>query len=144
MRLASHVLRVKNVVFKGQVFVVWIDIPAIETCILVEIDLQVCIFARKVGFTGPKVYLFSYFAVCWMGRVDHVGTRRFSWRRELCVFLLGNAIRSHFFLRNAGVTIFFFNGTVACCKKPSYFFLSFIFWQSLRYFLYFFHLFICV
>ena len=100
-------LRVKNVVFKGQVFVVWIDISAIETCILVEIDLQVYIFARKVGFTGPKVYLFSYFAVCWMGRVDHVGTRRFSWRRELCVFLLGNAIRSHFFLSNAGVTIFF-------------------------------------
>ena len=137
-------LRVKNVVFKGQVFVVWIDIPAIETCILVEIDLQVYIFARKVGFTGPKVYLFSYFAVCWMGRVDHVGTRRFSWRRELCVFLLGNAIRSHFFLSNAGVTIFFFNGTVVCCKKPSYFFLSFIFWQSFKYFLYFFHLCICV
>ena len=30
MRLASHVLRVKNVeMFKGQVFVVWIDLPAI-------------------------------------------------------------------------------------------------------------------
>ena len=41
---------------KGQVFVVWIDLPAIETCILVEIDLQVYIFARKVGLTGPKVY----------------------------------------------------------------------------------------
>ena len=25
-----------------------------------------------------------------------------------------------------------------CCKKPSYFFLSFIFWQSFKYFLYFF------
>ena len=48
-------LRVKNVVSKGQVFVVWIDLPAIETCILVEIDLQVDIFARKVGFTGPDV-----------------------------------------------------------------------------------------
>ena len=58
MRLASHVLHVKNVVFKGQVFVVWIDLPAIKTCILVEIDLQVYIFAHKVGFTGPKVYFF--------------------------------------------------------------------------------------
>ena len=72
-------LRVKNVVFKRQVFVVWIDLPAIETCILVEIDLQVYIFARKVGLTGPKVYFFSYFAVCSMGRVSHAGTRRFSW-----------------------------------------------------------------
>ena len=72
-------LRVKNVAFEVQVFVVWIDLPAIETCILVEIDLQVYIFARKVGFTGPKVYFFSNFAVCSMGRVSHVGTRRFSW-----------------------------------------------------------------
>ena len=37
-------LRVKNVVFKGQGFVIWIDLPAIDTCILVEIDLQVYIF----------------------------------------------------------------------------------------------------
>ena len=59
MRLASHVLCVKNVVFKGQVFVVWIAIPAIETCILVKIDLQIYIFACKIGFTGPKVYFFS-------------------------------------------------------------------------------------
>ena len=44
MRLASHVLRVKNVVFKGQGFVVWIALPDIDTCILVEIDLQVYIF----------------------------------------------------------------------------------------------------
>ena len=73
MRLASHVLRVKNVeMFKGQVFVVWIDLPAIKTCILVEIDLQVYISARKVGF-------FSYFVVCSMGHASHVGTRRFSW-----------------------------------------------------------------
>ena len=108
MRLALHVVRVKNVVFKGQVFVVWIDLPAIKTCILVEIDLQVYIFARKVRFTGPKVYFFSYFVVCSMGRVSHVGTRRFSWWCELCMFLLGNAIRSHFFPSNAGVTIFFF------------------------------------
>ena len=79
MRLASHVLCVKNVVFKGQVFVVWIDLPAIESFILVEIDLQLYIFSRKVGFTGPKVYFFSYFAVRWMGRVSYVGTRSFSW-----------------------------------------------------------------
>ena len=72
-------LRVKNVVFKQQVFVVWVDLPAIETCNIVEIDLQVYIFARKVGFTGPKVYFFSYFVVCSMGRVSHLGTRRFSW-----------------------------------------------------------------
>ena len=64
MGLASHVLHVKNVVFTGHVFVVWINLPAIETCILVEIDLQVYISARKVGFTGPKVYFFSYFVVC--------------------------------------------------------------------------------
>ena len=51
-------LRVKKVVFKEQVFVVWIDLPAVETFILVKIDLQVYIFARKVGFTGPKVYFF--------------------------------------------------------------------------------------
>ena len=58
MRLASHVLRVKNVeMFKGQVFVVWIDLPAIKTCIQVEIDLQVYISARKVGFTG---YIFFH------------------------------------------------------------------------------------
>ena len=38
----------------------------------------------------------------------------------------------------------FFNRTVVCCRKPSYFFLSFIFWQSFKYFLYFFHLCICV
>ena len=56
-----------------------IDLPRIETCILVEIDLRVYIFSRKVGFTGPKVYFFSYFAVCCMGRISHVGTRRFSW-----------------------------------------------------------------
>ena len=61
MRLASHVLRVKNVVFKGQGFVVWINLPEIDTCILVEIDLQVYIFSRKVGFTGPKVYFFFIF-----------------------------------------------------------------------------------
>ena len=72
-------LRMKNVVFKGQVFVAWIDLPAIKTCILVDIDLQVSIFAHKVGFTEPKVYLFSYFAVCSMGRVSHLWTRRFSW-----------------------------------------------------------------
>ena len=78
MRLASHVLHVKNVVFKRQVFVVWIDHPAIETCILVEIDLQVYIFARKVGFTGQR-YTFSYFVLCSMGRASHVGTRKFSW-----------------------------------------------------------------
>ena len=54
MRLASHVLCVKNVVFKGHIFVVWIAIPAIATCILVEIDLQVYIFARKIGFTGLR------------------------------------------------------------------------------------------
>ena len=100
MRLASGVLRVKNVVFKEQVFVVWIDLPAIETCILVEIDLQVYFFARKVGFTGLEVFFFSYFAVRWKGRVSHEG-------RELRVFLLGNPIRSHFFHSNAGVTIFF-------------------------------------
>ena len=41
MRLALQVLCVKNVVFKGQVFIVWINLPAIKTCILVEIDLQV-------------------------------------------------------------------------------------------------------
>ena len=46
----------KECCLKGQVFVVWIDLSAIETCILVEIDLQVYIFARKVGLTGPKVY----------------------------------------------------------------------------------------
>ena len=57
-RLTSHVLCVKNVIFKGQVFVVWIDLPTIETRILVEIDLQVYNFAYKVGFTGPKVYFF--------------------------------------------------------------------------------------
>ena len=72
-------LCVKNVVFKGQGFVVWIDLPAIDTCILVEIDLQVYIVSRKAGFTRPKVYFFPYFAVCWMGRVSQVGTRRFSW-----------------------------------------------------------------
>lgn len=60
MRLASHVLRVKNVVFKGQIFVVWIDLPAIETRILVEIGLQVYIFAHKVGFTVPKEYFFIF------------------------------------------------------------------------------------
>ena len=59
MRLASHVLRVKNVVFKEQVFVVWIDLPAIETCILVEIDLQVYIFARKkVDLLGQRYAFF--------------------------------------------------------------------------------------
>ena len=79
MRLALHVLCVKNVVFKGQVFVVWIDLFAIETCILVEIDLQVYIFARKDGFTGPKVYFFSYFVVCSMGHVSHMGTQIFTW-----------------------------------------------------------------
>ena len=72
-------LRVKNVVFKGQGFVVWIDLPEIDTCILVQIDLQVYIFSRKVGFTGPKVHFFSYFSVYWMRRLSHVGTRRFSW-----------------------------------------------------------------
>ena len=56
------------------------------------------------------------------------------------MFLLGNAIRSHFFLSNAGVPIFFFNGTVLCCKRPFYFVLSFIFLQSFKYFLYFFSL----
>ena len=85
MRLASHVLRVKNVVFIGQVFVVWIDFPPIATCILVEIDLQVYIFARKVGCTGPKVYFFSYFVVCLMGHLSHVGTRRFVVTRTLRV-----------------------------------------------------------
>ena len=91
MRLASHVLCVKNVVFKGQVFVVWIDLPAIETCILVEIDLQVYIFGHKVGFTGPKVYFFSYFAVCLMGRVSHVEMRTLR-------VSPGNTICSHFSL----------------------------------------------
>ena len=79
MKLASHVFRVKNVVFIGQAFLVWIDFPAIATCILVEIGLQVYIFARKVRFTGPKVYFFSYFVVCSMGHVSHMGTQRFSW-----------------------------------------------------------------
>ena len=72
-------LRVKNVVFIGQVFVVWIAFPAIATCILVEIDLQVYIFARKVGFTGPNVYFLPYFVVCSMGHISHVATQRFSW-----------------------------------------------------------------
>jgi len=81
----------------------------IETCILVEIDLEVYIFARKVGFTGSKVCFFSYFAVCSMGR-------EVKWGHELWVFLLGNA----------EVTIFF-NGTVVCFKKPFFFFLSFYF-----------------
>ena len=65
MRLASHVLHVKNVVFKRQVFVVWIDHPAIETCILVEIDLQVYIFARKVGFTGQRYTFHILFFARW-------------------------------------------------------------------------------
>ena len=51
-------LRAKNVVFKGQGFVVWIDLPEIDTCILVQINLQVYTFSRKVGFTGPKVHFF--------------------------------------------------------------------------------------
>ena len=123
MRLASHVLCVKNVVFKGQGFVVWIDLPAIDTCILVEIDLQVYIVSRKAGFTRPKVYFFPYFAVCWMGRVSQVGTRRFSWWRELCVFLLGNAIPSNLAILELQ---FSFNGTIVCCKNlPISLFLSF-------------------
>ena len=64
---------------EGQLFVVWIDLPMIETCTLVEIDLRAYIFARKVGFTGPKVYFFSYFAICWTKRISHVGMPRFSW-----------------------------------------------------------------
>ena len=49
----------KECCLKGQVFVVWIDLSAIETCILVEIDLQVYIFARKVGLTGLR-YTFIF------------------------------------------------------------------------------------
>ena len=105
MRLASHVLRVKNVVFIGQVFVVWIDFPPITTCILVEIDLQVYIFARKIGFTGPKVYFFSCRFLDGMCK-----SRRDA---EILVVMqtllvpLSNAICSHFFLSDTGVTIFF-------------------------------------
>ena len=113
----------------------------IDTCILVEIDLQVYTFSRKVGFTGPKVYFFPYFAVCWTGRVTHVGTRRFSWWRELCVFLLATQFIPIFSLAMLELQ-FSFNGTVVCCKKPSYFFL--LFFASFKYFLYFFHLCICV
>jgi len=51
------VLRVKIIVFKGQVFVIWMDLPTIETCILVEMD-KVYIFACQIGFTGTKVYFF--------------------------------------------------------------------------------------
>ena len=113
MRLASHVLRVKNV-FKEQLFVVCIDLPAIETCSLVEIGLQVYIFARTVGFTGPNLYFFSYFAVCWIGRVSHVGTRRFSWLRELCVFLLATQFVRIFSLATLDFECFFqWNCTVS-------------------------------
>ena len=135
MRLASHVLCMKNVVFKGQVFVVWIDLPAIETCILVEIDLQVYIFGHKVGFTGPKVYFFIFCRLLDGARKSRgdANFACFSWQHNLFAF----------FLSNAGVSMFF-NGTVVCCKKPSYFFLFFIFWQSFKYFPYFFHSCICV
>ena len=51
----------KNVVFEGQIFVGSIDLPAIETCFLVKIDLQVDIFVRKFAFTGPKVNFFFIF-----------------------------------------------------------------------------------
>ena len=51
-------LRVKNVVFKGQVFVVSIDLLAIETCILVEIDLQVLFFLVKLDLLGQKYTFF--------------------------------------------------------------------------------------
>ena len=104
--LASHVLCMKTFVFKMLEFVVWISLLAIETCILVEIDLQVYICVPKVWFIGPKVYFFSHFAVCLMGRVSHVGMQRFSWWRELCVVLLGNAILSNFFLTNTRITFF--------------------------------------
>ena len=50
---------------------------------------------------------------------------------------LGNAILSNFFLSNARIIIFFFNVTVVFGEKPSYFFLSFSFWHSLKYFIYF-------
>ena len=71
MRHTLHVLRVKNVVSKEQVFVVCIDLPAIKTCILVEIDLKVYIFAHKVGFTGPKVYFFIFH--CLLDRMHKSG-----------------------------------------------------------------------
>lgn len=129
-RLALHVLRLKNVVLKGQVFVIWIGLPAIETCILVEIDLQVYIFACNVGFTGSKVCFFHIFL---FARWD-VNFACFSKATQfLCIFSF------------ATLELQFFNGTVVCCKKPSYFFLSFIFGQSFKYFLYFFHVdFLCL
>ena len=53
---------------------------AIETCILVEIDLQVYVCVAKVRCIGATVYFFfAYFAVYSKGRVSHVGTRTFSW-----------------------------------------------------------------
>ena len=73
----------KECCLKGQVFVVWIDLPAIETCILVEIDLQVYIFARKVGLTGPKVYFHILLFARWdaqvtWGRGDSHGDANFA------------------------------------------------------------------
>ena len=54
-------LRVKNVVFKGQGFVIWIDLPAIDTCILVEIDLQVYIFlSYSLIYWAKRILLFIF------------------------------------------------------------------------------------
>jgi len=55
------------------------------------------------------------------------------------MFLLGNAILCFLFLATIALS-FFFNVTVLFYKKPCYFFLSFNFWQSLKYFVYFFSL----
>ena len=36
----------------------------------------------KLDLFGQKVYICSHFAISSMGRVNHVGTRRFTWGRE--------------------------------------------------------------
>lgn len=118
-RLALHVLRLKNVVLKGQVFVIWIGLPAIETCILVEIDLQVYIFACNVGFTGSKVYFFHIFL---FARWD-VNFACFSKATQfLCIFSF------------ATLELQFFNGTVVCCKKTFLFLSFFYFWAKFQIF----------
>ena len=63
---------------------------------------------------------------------------------ELCVFLLGNAIRSHFFLSNAGFRIFFSTELYCGVKNlPISFFLLFVGKVSNISYI-FFHLCICV
>ena len=75
MRLASHVLHVKNVVFKEQVFVVWIDL-AIETCILLEIDLQIdiCLLVKldllsQTCTARPRNYCYSFLSVFFLSHI---------------------------------------------------------------------------